>query len=248
VFLKRITGTGNIQVTLDGSTYSTVELSDTLWYRIVLSGSVTNPTVGIRLAVSGDAVAMDYGQVEDGLFVTSPILTTTATVTRSADVGTLFAQNFGNNVRGYNKGTFYGAFTPFYSAVTPNGSDTGLSMRDSVGNGNLNNLGFRNVGNANFQLNCIAGGAGTSPAVASPLGNIKAAVSFQGGTVNGAASSEHGTNSIATTLLGSSQPLINSFVLSAQNTGSSGLMWVKRATFYPTYTNVDSLRTLVNSL
>jgi hypothetical protein len=85
VYLKRITGVGNIQVTLDGSTYSTVELSDTEWYRIVLSGSVTNPTVGIRIAVSGDAVAMDYGQVEDGLFVTSPILTTTATVTRARD-------------------------------------------------------------------------------------------------------------------------------------------------------------------
>jgi hypothetical protein len=89
VFLKRLTGTGNIQVTLDGSTYSTVELSDTVWYRIVLSGNVTNPTVGIRLAVSGDAVAMDYGQVEDGLFATSPILTTTATVTRAVDSATI---------------------------------------------------------------------------------------------------------------------------------------------------------------
>jgi hypothetical protein len=93
VFLKRITGTGNIQVTLDGSTYSTVELSDTLWYRIVLSGNVTNPTVGIRLAVSGDAVAMDYSQVEDGLFATSPILTTTATVTRAAEGRSLTSPN-----------------------------------------------------------------------------------------------------------------------------------------------------------
>jgi hypothetical protein len=86
VYLKRLTGTGNIQVTLDGSTYSTVDLSDTEWYRIVLSGSVTNPTVGIKIAVDGDAVAMDYGQVEDGLFVTSPILTTTATATRALDL------------------------------------------------------------------------------------------------------------------------------------------------------------------
>jgi hypothetical protein len=94
VFLKRITGTGNIQVTLDGSTYSTVELSDTLWYRIVLSGSVTNPTVGIRLAVSGDAVAMDYGQVEDATAVSSPILTTSATVIRSADIPDILGENF----------------------------------------------------------------------------------------------------------------------------------------------------------
>jgi hypothetical protein len=89
VYLKRLTGTGLIQVTLDGSTYSTVELSDTEWYRIVLSGNVTNPTVGIKIAVDSDAVAMDYGQVEDGLFATSPILTTTATATRANETAQL---------------------------------------------------------------------------------------------------------------------------------------------------------------
>jgi hypothetical protein len=94
VYLKRLTGTGLIQVTLDGSTYSTVELSDTEWYRIVLSGGVTNPTVGIKIAVDGDAVAMDYGQVEDGLFVTTPILTTTATATRAIDTATISGVNF----------------------------------------------------------------------------------------------------------------------------------------------------------
>ena len=93
VFLKRITGTGNVQVSLDGSTWSTVDLSSTEWRRIVLSGTVTNPTVGIRLATNGDEVAMDYAQVEDGAFATSPILTTTASVTRSADVPTISLNN-----------------------------------------------------------------------------------------------------------------------------------------------------------
>ncbi len=86
VYLKRLTGTGTVQVSLDGSTWSTVDLSASEWRRIVLSGTVTNPTVGIKIATSGDAVAMDYAQVEDGAFATTPILTTTATVTRSADV------------------------------------------------------------------------------------------------------------------------------------------------------------------
>jgi hypothetical protein len=99
VYLKRLTGTGLIQVTLDGSTYSTVELSDTEWYRIVLSGSVTNPTVGIKIAVDGDAVAMDYGQVEDGLSVSTPILTTTSTATRAVDSATRFIDD-GLNVNG----------------------------------------------------------------------------------------------------------------------------------------------------
>jgi hypothetical protein len=94
VYLKRITGTGNVQVSLDGSTYSTVDLSASEWRRIVISGTVTNPTVGIKLAVSGDAVAMDYGQVEDGAFVTSPILTTTASVTRAVDLAEIAGSNF----------------------------------------------------------------------------------------------------------------------------------------------------------
>lgn len=98
VYLKRLTGTGNIQVSLDGSTWSTVDLSNGLWNRIVISGTVTNPTVGIKIATNGDAVAMDYGQVEDNsgtyIGVTSPILTTTASVTRSADVASMTGANF----------------------------------------------------------------------------------------------------------------------------------------------------------
>jgi hypothetical protein len=109
VYLKRITGTGNIQVTLDGTTYSTVELSTTEWRRIVLSGTVVIPTVGIRIVTSGDAVAMDFGQVEDGAFVTSPIMTTTATVTRSADVASMSGANFDSwYLQG--KGTLTGTF------------------------------------------------------------------------------------------------------------------------------------------
>jgi len=109
VYLTRLIGTGNCQVSLDGTTYSTVDLSASEWRRIVLSGTVTNPTVGIKLAVSGDAVAMDYGQVEDGAFVTTPILTTTATATRAVDVVTVGGVNF-NSWFNLNKGTFFSTF------------------------------------------------------------------------------------------------------------------------------------------
>jgi hypothetical protein len=88
---------------MDGTTWSTVDLSNGLWNRIVLSATLTNPVVGIRLATSGDAVAMDFGQIEAGAFVTSPILTTTASVTRSADV-TSISQNFVGWFN-YDKGT-----------------------------------------------------------------------------------------------------------------------------------------------
>jgi hypothetical protein len=86
VFLKRISGSGIIQVSLDGVTWSTVDIVDTEWRRIALSGTVANGCLGLRLRSSGDVIAMDYGQVEDGGFATSPILTTGATSVRSADI------------------------------------------------------------------------------------------------------------------------------------------------------------------
>jgi hypothetical protein len=132
VYLKRLTGTGNIQVTLDGSTYSTVDLSDTEWYRIVLSGSVTNPTVGIKIAVDGDAVAMDYGQVEDGLFVTTPILTTTATATRAIDSASV--SNFTNK---YWMNQEYGTINIEVSFITNNNTNANFTFL-SIDNGSNN--------------------------------------------------------------------------------------------------------------
>lgn len=89
VYLKRLTGTGDVQVSLDNATWATVELSSTEWRRIAFNATVTNPVVGIKLATSGDAVAMDYAQIEDGTFPTSPIETLIASASRSADLASL---------------------------------------------------------------------------------------------------------------------------------------------------------------
>ncbi|MFM6982826.1 MAG: hypothetical protein ACKOXF_01745 [Chitinophagaceae bacterium] len=108
VYLKRITGTGSVQTTIDGSTWSTVELSANEWRRVVLTGTVINPCIGIKLATAGDSVAVDYGQIEDGAFATSPILTFSASATRSADVASISGSVLNawwNN--GYLGGNFY---------------------------------------------------------------------------------------------------------------------------------------------
>ncbi len=86
VFLKRITGTGNIDVTQDnGGTWAT-QTPTTAWQRFsIASVTSTNPTVGIRIVTSGDAVDVAWFDHELGSVATSPIPTFAATVTRAAD-------------------------------------------------------------------------------------------------------------------------------------------------------------------
>lgn len=85
-YIKRRTGTGNIDLTQDnGSTWATVTVTSS-WTRVeIASVTSTNPTVGIRVVTSGDAVDVALFQHTIGAFVTSPIQTFASTVTRAAD-------------------------------------------------------------------------------------------------------------------------------------------------------------------
>ena len=89
VYVKRKTGTGTIEFSDDGgSTYTdiTSSLSSSVWFRTSKTTTQANPSIGFRITTSGDAIEVDYGQCEARSFITSPIATTTASVTRNADV------------------------------------------------------------------------------------------------------------------------------------------------------------------
>lgn len=90
-FLKRITGTGAISIAIDGSTFTdiTAQLSTTAWTRVALNSTLANPTAAIKIAVNGDKIAMDFGQLVPYPCSTSPIATTTVPVARSTDIVTL---------------------------------------------------------------------------------------------------------------------------------------------------------------
>lgn len=94
VFIKRLTGSGNIQMTTDnGSTWTTISVTAAYSQLSIPTQTLANPTVGFRIVTSGDAVAIDAVQNENGAGMTSPIFTTTAAVTRSADNITLTGLN-----------------------------------------------------------------------------------------------------------------------------------------------------------
>jgi len=87
-FVKRITGTGVIEMTTDnGGTWTAITVtSTTAWARrSIPAQTLANPTVGFRIVTSGDAIAVDFAQNETGAFESNPIATTTAAVTRAAD-------------------------------------------------------------------------------------------------------------------------------------------------------------------
>ena len=86
IWVKRITGTGNVIL-------KAVENADTLiavtsdWQRFTATVTSTSTTIriGVKLATSGDEVAIWGSQVEAGAFATTYIPTTSASATRVAD-------------------------------------------------------------------------------------------------------------------------------------------------------------------
>lgn len=85
-FVKRITGSGVINMTMDnGSTWNVIAVTNA-WTRVAIPTQVvTNPVIGWRIVTSGDVIAVDYCQLESTKQYTSPILTTTTTATRNVD-------------------------------------------------------------------------------------------------------------------------------------------------------------------
>jgi hypothetical protein len=94
-YIKRRTGTGTIEMTMDnGATWAAVTVT-AAWTRVSIpTQTLANPIVGFRIVTSGDAVDVDFFQNENGIFATNPIPTTTAAVARAAPSGIVSGANF----------------------------------------------------------------------------------------------------------------------------------------------------------
>lgn len=85
-FVKRSVGTGVVNMTMDGgSTWTAITLTTQFTRFRIPTQTVTNPSVGFRLVTNGDAIVVDYCQLESTSYDTTPILTTSATATRNTD-------------------------------------------------------------------------------------------------------------------------------------------------------------------
>jgi hypothetical protein len=88
----------------NGTTWTAITLTSA--YQAIRIPSVTNsnPVIGFRILTSGDAIAVDFTQLEAGAVRTSPIPTTTAAVTRNAD---LISKTGVSGFIGQTEGTMY---------------------------------------------------------------------------------------------------------------------------------------------
>lgn len=125
-FVKRISGSGVVNMTMDnGATWTAVTVTAG-WTRVSIpSQTLANPTVGFRIVTSGDKIAVDFAQNENGVFWTSPILTTSATVTRAADVVTSALGTWFNAAAGtlYVDNTLIGAVPGQFPGIGFAGAD-----------------------------------------------------------------------------------------------------------------------------
>jgi hypothetical protein len=87
-YVKRTIGIGTISMTLDGgSTYTDVtsSLINGRWVRVKATQTVTNPAIGFKISTSGNAIIVDYCQIENNTHETSPVLSVAAAGARQPD-------------------------------------------------------------------------------------------------------------------------------------------------------------------
>lgn len=111
MFVKRITGSGGVDMTVDGgATWTAVTVTGS-WTRVQIpTQNLANPNFGIRIQTNGDKIAVDAFCAERSATVggmSSPILTTTTTVTRAVDVAKVTSLgSWFNAVEGAMRTTF----------------------------------------------------------------------------------------------------------------------------------------------
>ena len=105
-YVRRVTGTGAIQMTTNnGTTWTTVTISSLYTQVACAAQTVASGTIGFRMAVSGDVIEVDFTQGEVGPVATSPIVNAAASGSRSADVISVTGAVSGSI--GQTEGTIY---------------------------------------------------------------------------------------------------------------------------------------------
>lgn len=167
VFCRRITGTGTLEMSMDGgTTYTDITPASTDWTRKVLATqTLANPEPRFRIQTSGDAFGIDFVQNENsGAVETSPILVTTVAVARALDAVSIPIGRWFNAAAGT-------LMVEFASPVLTSAGARQIAGLDDTTTGNIIRLGVRPGGTFNAQVTT----ATVAQADLTPSGSIAAA-------------------------------------------------------------------------
>lgn len=174
----------------------TSQINSSTWTRVKIeNSSVTNPSIGFKIATSGDAIDVDVCQDEAGASISSPIITTTAAVTRNADAETFQTASNWSDTAGW-------------ALATVQGESWANATGTAIGNGtNGLKLSASNSGIVAYDgTNTVNGPAG-APSGAEKLAMTwgSGALQAASGGVAGSAGSYDGAWGLATVGIGTSQ-------------------------------------------
>lgn len=224
-YVKRITGTGVVNMTLDnGATWIAVTVT-AAWTRVTIpTQTLANPTVGFQIVTNADAIAVDYVQNENGTFETSPIATTTAAATRALDVCSTTDLSWFNA----SEGTFVVRFaTRDISATAVNA----FAMTDGTGN---ERISVQESGSGVPAIIVIDGGATQANTGASGVTMTADTFATLAGAyqVNNFAGSTNG-GAIGTDTSGT-LPTVTTLNVGGRNSQSAPLNgWISSLAYYP---------------
>lgn len=89
-WVKRVTGSGTVEISDDDFVASTVDITASInsstFSKVEITSTRANPIIGIRVVTSGDAIEVDFNQLEDGDNSTSPIDSDIFTVRQADDL------------------------------------------------------------------------------------------------------------------------------------------------------------------
>jgi hypothetical protein len=170
-YVKRLTGSGTINMTMDNGSTWTAIVPTASWTALEIpTQTLANPTVGFRIVTSGDAIAVDYVQNENGAFRSSAIGVTTVAVARAADTltatpGSLFNSSAGTIVAVTNKTS---PATGTFLSLSNSTSERFEAYQTAAGVGGIteiaanvvgpnNNYGVANLGANKFAFSYVSG-------------------------------------------------------------------------------------------
>lgn len=262
VYLKRISGTGAVQITIDGTNWNTVNLENGLWNRgVVTAQTLPNSVFGIRITTSGDSVAMDYAQLENapnGTMASFPIYTASASATRAPDICSRVdsVPYNGNQGTVYYKGIYYtnGSYNGGKSMTTITGSKSNDSIATftytSTTGSSGSQKGSGRVRNIPYGPNSYNGPIIPTRIALSYNNNKLNACSDGGVTPSGVPSGANGTpigSNYQTSFENiDGSPFLNLDTIWVGSTGTNGGSgsFVQRLTYIPKYITMDGLANL----